>query len=312
MNPRLRRTIVLPAACAAALTGAAGTARAGEGKELNLFQMVARSELVVHARVREGALRFAIVDLVETLKGEPPAPSLRIAFREFNFNRRRSTEPIVFPDGQDELLFLVPYEGVNRNKEKNRDIYALLRGPSGRFTLPAEGPSIILDAVRSFVDIARQPPASQLGRLVSLLEDDNPYRVETALEEILRLRAGRPDLFVRLLPLLSDPSGALRLKALDLIAQIFRDGAGTVLDQRPDEARGTLAAVIERARNDKDAAVRARAVTAIASWPERGEVEPELRAIARLDPAQSVRYEAERALFLAGRKDGGSGRGPQE
>jgi len=64
-----------------------------------------------------------------------------------------------------------------------------------------------------------------------------------------------------------------------------------------DDARAALLAVLERAHNDQDESVRVQAVTAVAAWPSRHEVEGDLRAIAGGDPAQAVRYEAERALF---------------
>ncbi|MEK7282446.1 MAG: hypothetical protein AAB249_01435, partial [Acidobacteriota bacterium] len=56
-------------------------------EKLNLFQLVARSELVAHVRVRSGSLKCAIVEVQEALKGTAPFPVLLIAFRDFNFNR---------------------------------------------------------------------------------------------------------------------------------------------------------------------------------------------------------------------------------
>jgi len=58
-----------------------------------------------------------------------------------------------------------------------------------------------------------------------------------------------------------------------------------------------LESVLERARNDPDETVRVAAVAAVAIWPQRSDVEGDLRAIAAQDPAQMVRYEAERALL---------------
>ncbi|HXU11940.1 MAG TPA: hypothetical protein VN898_08245, partial [Candidatus Binatia bacterium] len=64
---------------------------------LNLFQLVARTDLVVHVRIRSGSLKYAIVDVQESLKGTSPFPVLRIAFRDFNFTRAAGTDAIVFP-----------------------------------------------------------------------------------------------------------------------------------------------------------------------------------------------------------------------
>ena len=80
-----------------------------------------------------------------------------------------------------------------------------------------------------------------------------------------------------------------------MIGQVF--SAGRLEDEVLDEARAALAAVLEKARNDQDESVRVQAVAAVAAWPNRAEVEQELKAIAGTDAAQAVRYEAERALF---------------
>lgn len=289
-----------------------GSTRSNQQRGLNLFQMVARSEIIAQATIREGSLKYAIVELDEVFKGEPPDRTLRIAFRDFNYDRPHGTDPMVFPDGQAEILFLVPYDGVNRRKEKNRDIYTLFKGFAGRITLPAEGPETILEALRELALLTAAIPAEQITGLKDLLDHSNPYLVEAAMAELLRLRAGDPGLYLALIPLLSNPSPGVRQEALELFEQIFEGGPQqSSHDPRPDEARGALAAVIERARNDPEPAVRAGAVTALASWPYREEVESELRAIARLDPEQEVRYEAERALFRLEPIAPGSGRGAE-
>ena len=77
---------------------------------------------------------------------------------------------------------------------------------------------------------------------------------------------------------------------------MFGSGRATD-DEALDEARAALAAVLERARNDSVESVRVQAVAAVAEWPKRPDVEGDLRAIAGTDRAQSVRYEAEKALF---------------
>jgi hypothetical protein len=288
-------------ASAALLAGAiesSAAPAAGIEPTLNLFQRTARAELVVHVKVREGALKYAVVEVIEALKGEPPAPRLRIAFRDYNFSRRSGTEPIVFPDGQEEILFLVPYAGARR-KPKNRDLYELFRGPEGRITVPPEGSGAVLDTIRRLAEIVRLDPASQVAALRTLLAFDNPDLVGTALDEMLRLRALTAPLFPRLTILARSPSPALRAGALRAIARLFAgtrdaDGPGHTA---PEEAGGALAAALERARNDPEEEVRVVAVAAVAAWPLRAQVEGELRAIADQDPAQAVRYEAEKALF---------------
>jgi len=287
--------------CLAALLLGLRGARAQTGPEpekLNLFQMIARSELVVLVRVRSGSLKYAIVEVQEALKGTTALPTLRIAFRDFNFTRRAGKDLIIFPDGQQEILFLVPYGRQVRRKKarlKNRDLFTLFHGREGRITLPAEGPETILGAIRRLAEVCGRDPASQIDALKSFLEGDNPFLTESALQEIERLRAGDPASFPRLLLLLNSRSMTLRTGSLRVIGQVF--STGRLADEALDGARAALAAVLERARNDPDESVRVQAVAVVADWPNRAEVEQELKAIAGTDSAQAVRYEAERALF---------------
>ncbi|MBI1950562.1 MAG: hypothetical protein HYS34_04280 [Acidobacteria bacterium] len=265
---------------------------------MNLFQLVARSELVAHVRIRSGSLRFAIVEVQEPMKGTAPFPVLRIAFRDFNMSRGPGDDPIVFPDGQEEILFLVPH-GRNarrrKDREKNRDLYTLFHGRQGRLTVPAEGPGVLIQAIRRLSEVSRLDPASQAEALDGLLGGSNPLLLQTALAEIERLQSARPRLLPRLIGLLASPAAMLRVGSLRVIARIF--ASGRIGDESLDGARAALAAVLERARNDPDESVRAQAVASIAVWPERQEVQRDLKAIAGTDPAQAVRYEAEKALF---------------
>jgi len=265
---------------------------------LNLFQMVARSDLVVLVDVHEGSLKYALVDVLEALKGKPPIHHLRIAFRDFNFTRNPGEDTIVFPNGQKEILFLVPYKTVLRKKdiEKFKDLFTLYKGRQGRMTLPAEGPDVVLDAIRRLAHIGGLDAANQMAELRALLDSNNPFLLEASLAEIDRLRVADSTLLSRMISLLTSPSPLLRSHSLRLITQIFESEAGTG-DEMLDDARAALLAVLERAHNDQDESVRVQAVTAVAAWPSRHEVEGDLRAIAGGDPAQAVRYEAERALF---------------
>lgn len=281
---------------------------AGSSQRLDLFQRIARSDLIVRVRVREGALRFAVVEIQQLFKGQPPGDTLRIAFRDFNFGRSRGAEPIVFPDGQEEILFLVPYMQVKRN-DKNKDIYELFVGAEGRITVPAEGSGLVLDAIARLADIAAAEPAVQIERLRALLGSDNPHLIEAALDEIDRMMAATPDLYPRLAAMLSGVELPLKTRALRLLRFLFererhdRKAASTpeaLLDLNPQRSADALMAVQIRARNDAVAEVRRLAVLALAAWPDRGAVESDLRAIASQDVEQSVRYEAKRALVLGG------------
>ena len=265
---------------------------------LNLFQLVARADLVTLVAVHKGSLKYAEVDVVEALKGTPPGPHLRIAFRDFNFTREPSDDVIVFPDGQKEILFLVPYKTNVRKKdiEKFKDLFTLFKGRQGRMTLPSEGPEIVLEAIRRLARIGGLDAASQVAELRALLDSPNPFLLEASLSELERLRVADSSLLPKMIVLLGSPSPTLRSHALRLLGQIFGSERGTG-DEVLDDARAALLAVLERAHNDRDESVRVQAVAAVAAWPNRHEVEGDLRAIAHADGAQAVRYEAEKALF---------------
>jgi hypothetical protein len=296
---RATKGIVLVALFVAGLCLARGDMR--DSEPLNLFQRTARATLVVHVRVRAGALKYAQVDVIRALKGEPPARSLRIAFRDYNLHRPQGGEPLVFPDGEEEILFLVPYGPVprsQRKRAKNVDLFELMLGPQGRITVPAEGSAAFVDAIGRLAGIASLDPASQVESLRNLLDDPNPDLIESALDEILRLRAATPALYPRLGRLIRNPSPSLRARSLRLVTLLF-GGTGSALEEDPlDLARETLALVRERARNDPDEPVRVQAVLALAAWRDRHEVAGDLQAIARQDRSQLVRFEAERALLI--------------
>ncbi len=284
-----------------ALTGGSLPALAQLGpppEPLNLFQLIARADLVALVKVRDGSLKYAMVDLIETLKGTEPGPHLRIAFRDFNFTRGPGEDTIVFPAGAQEILFLVPFKTPRRKKdlEKFKDLFTLYQGRQGRISLPAEGPGIILEAINRLAQITQFDAARQIEALTALLDSSNPYLMESSLSEIERLRVADTSLLEKLLYLLGSPSPTLRARSLRVITQVFGSTRVTG-DEALDEARSALAAVVERARNDSDESVRVQAVTAVAAWPRRKDVEGDLRAIAGTDQAQAVRYEAERALF---------------
>ncbi len=277
-------------------------------KPLDLFQKVARAELIVRVKTFDGSLRFALVDVQESLKGSPPGKRLRIAFRDYNFTRKPGSEPIVFPSGQEEILFLLPHEQPRRkerNKEKNKDLFNLYLGEQGRITVPAEGAGAILDAIRRLAAVSSQGPASQLESFGAMLESTNMYLLEASLDEIDRMHAAERGLYGRLSKSLTSPSPGLRVRSLRIIKAIFMSGrddgqgseAAVGQADAPDQGPMVLQSVIERARNDSSDEVRAAAVDAMAAWHSWPEVEGDLQAIAKNDPDQGVRYAAERALL---------------
>ena len=268
-----------------------------ENGALGLFQMIARAELVVRVRVKEGSLKYAFVDVLDSIKGVAPLPRLRIAFRDFNWHRRPGVDPIVFVNGTEEILFLTPASEAG-SKPKNRDLFELFRGAEGRTTLPAEGAASTVANLKRLAVLTSVDPTAQMEGLWGLVSDADPRLQETALDELLRLRAPAESRLGALQEVLRSPSPGLRDRALRMIGDAFAAGVGGGRPEAAvDDLRSTLDSVQERARNDSDEPVRVTAVRALALWPRRSDVEPELRAIAATDPAQSVRYEAQRALI---------------
>jgi hypothetical protein len=286
----------------AAPDGAAGVPPPPESAP-NLLQLIARAELVARVRVVEGALKHAIVEVLEPVKGTPPSPRLRLAFRDWNFDRPPGTEPIVFTDGEESILLLKP--ASVRRKGKDRDLFELLEGPRGRLSIPPEGAAPVIDAARDLAAVATADPSTQRRLLSERLRSVNPFLVLAALAELERLGGVAPDDLPALLALLGSPRSSVRAGALALLGRLFQSGGAVVEggrgaptgDPYPDQIRAALAAVVERARNDAEVPVRVAAVAAMGKWPARDDTVQDLRAIAGVDPDQSVRYEAERILF---------------
>jgi len=271
--------------------------RSVEYERLTLFQMIARADMVVHVRVKDGEERLALVDVVTPLKGDSPAPQLRIDFRDLNLSPK-GQGMVVFRDGEEYVLFLVKLQ-FRKPTEKKANILALFHGRRGRMLLPPEGSEVTLGAVRSLVPLVQSGPEAQIDGLRALLSSDNPLLLEAALEELTRLRVAVPEDLPVLLRMLGDRSPRIRSRALPLIAALFAASRNTVPERTPDE-RAALALVLERARVDDDVEVRTESVRTLGTWPVREEVVGDLKTIARQDPSQTVRYEAERILFRMG------------
>jgi len=262
---------------------------------LTVFQLLARADLVVHVRVKDGAQRYALVDVLETLRGESPAERLRIDFRDLNL-QLRGQDLIVFKTDEEYVLFLEK-PNWRKPKEKNRDLYALFHGRRGRILLPPEGLGVPLEAVREMAKLVGRPPEDQVESLRALMIRPNPILRQAVLEELTRMRACSIADLGPLSTLARDPLPAIRGQALATIGVVLKD-PGDELSQEP--RRIALELCRERARNDAAPSVRIEATRALASWDRRDDVIPDLRAIASVDPDQSVRYEAERVLFLWG------------
>ena len=266
--------------------------RSQEHVPLTLYQLLARADLVAHVRVKDGAGRYAIVEMVSELKGDAAAAELRIDFRALNLSPH-GQELIVFRS-EEEYVLLLMRKHWPKPKESRGNIMELLHGRRGKIRLPAEGWGAALETVQTLVPLTRLGPEEQSDRLRSHLLTDNLLLREAVLDELIRLQTAEVDDLPALVHLLSDPSPRIRARDLRLMKQVFEAGHGTNVT---DEERNALGMVLERARNDANEEVRIQSVRALGAWCLPAELNADLSAIAKQDPSQSVRYEAERILF---------------
>lgn len=259
-----------------------------------LYELTAHCPLVVAAQVLSGQVKLAQVKVDEVFRGSAqPGQKLQIAFRDFNLDLGKR-DRILFSDGETDILFLTPeLDGYGRRKGADR--YILHRGRFGKQPLPREGDEIYREAMRKFAALAAERDHRKLyAEIRSLVGSPNPLLVEAALHEILRLDLMDRDLLPRVLRYLADPSPQRRIQALRLIEEFFLDvkPAG----HSPELEDVALEPVISIARNDADEGARVSAIDAMAAWGGE-EVYRTLKAIAELDPAQSVRYQAQLRLL---------------
>jgi len=276
---------------------------AQENVPLTEFQVIARSDLVVHARVLDGNNRLALVAVLETIRGVSPAAQLRIDFRDLNLERR-GQEVVAFDTG-DEYILMLERPDWRKPKEKNRDIFALFHGRRGRIALPAEGSGVQVEAVEKLAALVGKMPEDQEAGLRSMVASDNPVLRELALQELARLRVAGVDDLPALSRLLQDPNPKIRAASLEIIGSVLPLPA----DETGEAEKGVVLEMCrERARNDPDEPVRVAAVRVLGAWTSRDEVAGDLKAISTGDPSQGVRYEALRILYAWGMT--GPGRRP--
>jgi hypothetical protein len=297
-DPGCRQRLAIAVAC---LALAGPPAARADLIQLTLYEKPAHSDLVVRGKVVRGDLRLAEVAVEEVLKGKYDRSSLFVVFRLDNFTRKSWEEKVQFQNGEPVLLFLKQFEKESGEKPYP-DRFSLVRGVQGKVDLPAEGAEAILDATRRFVRVQAQTDIEQSRRdLLAFLKDRNPLVVEAGLQEVHRLRLGREAEVPELLDLLVHPTPGFRQGALRILGQIL-DGVSE--DVRPLASEDHIVSLIlGRAREDETDEVRVEAVRALGARGKR-DVVPILERIARTDPRQSVRFEAELAAYELRRAPG--------
>jgi hypothetical protein len=273
--------------CAAAPAGA-------ERIELDLYEKIALAPLVVRARLESAPQRLARMQVLEVVKGEYTAPTLDIVYRLANFERPYGQEKIVFEEGEEMLLFLVPAEDW-RGRKVDPGRFILFKGPDGKLVLPVEGRQAWLDAARRLAPLASLRDSADLfAALSGLLREKNPILLQIGLRQARKHGFGGEEVAEAVLELVRRQDTPFRAEALELAAEMVeRPARGSRTLALRDHLVGIATAIADEA---PEPAVRRAAVRLLASDATPA-ARAKLQAISELDPSQDVRYEAALAVY---------------
>lgn len=258
---------------------------------IDLYEWAALAPVVAVAEVRDDRGKYVEVEVGEVFRGgASPRERAWLDLKSANREREEGRPSLRLEEGRRYLVLL---KRETTRKSDGRTVFALVRGIDGVRELPAEGAPATLDAVRRFVALQdRKDENAAWTSFREMLEETNPVVLESALNMFLKFRRGDLKLLPVVRPLLDHPRVDLRMKTARLIGQIVDRRTESEI---PDDA-GVLVALYGLARRDSSAEVRVASTAAIGGIAGEGPEEV-LREIARRDPEQSVRYEAEKLLF---------------
>jgi hypothetical protein len=262
---------------------------------LNLYDWMAVAPTVVAGRVKVDDQRYVQVEVTHGFRGDLLSGQV-VAVDQRKANRERDTvrPALKLEEGRDYVLLLKRAAP----KKDEPPPYEIVRGTEGAREIPAEGGVLWIEAAERFARVQDRKDERVLWRsLTEMLEDPNPILLETSLDMFLKFRRGQSDLLPSVRPLLEHPRADFREKSLLLIGQVLERTGGAPAEQDA----GLLSEMIGRARRDESVPVRVAATRALGSVSLSGRDEI-LREIARDDPEQLVRYEAEVILFASGSK----------
>jgi len=258
-----------------------------------LYEWMGLAPIVVAGDVVSDDGKFTQVVVRETIKGgTPPGTTLLIDVRGANRDREPGVKALSFDKAVGYLILL----RTGPRSSDSKPVFELVRGTQGVRALPAEGRPATLDAARRLAALQERHDDDLLwSTLPSYLEDDNPVLVDATLDLFVKFRRGDAALVPVLEPLLDHPTPDVRERSIVLLGRILsRAGEADIAERSV-----VIAELTSRARRDDDAKVRRTATAALAALPDHG-VDETLKAIAKDDPDQDVRFEAERAVFERG------------
>ena len=260
----------------------------------SLYEWMGMAPIVVAGDVVSDDGKFTQVVVREAIKGAAaPGTTLLIDVRGANRDRDPGVKPLKFDRAVGYLLLL---RTAPRTSDPNHPVFELVRGVQGARPLPAEGRPATLDAARKLAALQERHDDELLwSSLPAFLEDDNPVLVDVTLDMFIKFRRGDATLVPVLEPLLDHPTPDVRDRSILLVGRILARLGPADLAERSV----VVGEITSKARRDEDPRVRRTATAALAVLPDAG-IDEALRAIARDDPDQDVRFEAERAVFERG------------
>jgi len=256
-----------------------------------LYEWMAVAPIVIAADVLADDGKFVVAVARTTVKGQFSAgAAFEVDLRQTNRDREAGSPALDLSKGKAYLLLL---KASSRGKNEPHPVFALERGVRGAIELPAEGSAATIDAAVRLAEVQERKSDEFLwASLPEFLQDPNPVLVDAVLELYVKFRRESAAMAGLLEPLLEHPRPDFRRRAALLLGRVLSRDASASLPERP----AVISALTGRARRDDDATVRREATAALAALRDAG-VDETLRAIARDDPDQDVRFEAEKSVF---------------
>lgn len=267
------------------------TSARGDIETLTLYQKAARAPLVARVRALSDSTRRPAMKVLEVLKGEYENEELTVVphFRD----RYRPTpwlEREVFREGEESILFLQPYVD-DFGRAGDPDTFSLLNADQGKLPIPAEGSAALLDALRRIFAIqAIESYDDKIRAFRELLGEDNPFLVESGLEQCARFHLATITDSETLLDLAKAPRPDFRSGAMALLGQIVSDGL--VRDPRATFPPVLFETIASAAQMDEAEEVRLSAVEALAAYRTTAALRI-IESIGVNDASQDVRYLAQ-------------------
>jgi hypothetical protein len=258
---------------------------------LGLYEWIATAPIVIAADVVADDGRLVQAVARAAIKGDVAVNALvLIDQRQANRDREEGVAALDLTKGRAYLLLL---KASTRRKSEPSPVYDLVRGTGGARALPPEGSTAMIAAVSRMAEVQdRHSDEFLWTSLPDFLQDENPVLVDAALDLYVKFRRERADLVPIVQPLLEHPRPDFRRRAALLLGRVLVRADAAQVAERPR----IVAELTGRARRDDDVTVRRVATSALAALPDAG-IDETLRVIARDDPDQDVRFEAEKSIF---------------